>query len=346
MSKTTGRQKIREGGLVGKKVVQSASLGNAVFAIGRVSGLPRGSTPLRKISSSEMASRLESDRLPLMKRRWILAGACALVFFGVCLVHAADGELAQRDDVAYVNAADPQNPGRQELDLYLPKGVSSFPILVWFHGGGLTAGSKDDVKDIGLALARQGIGVAIPNYRLSPHVKYPVYIQDAAQAVAWVVQHAAELGVDPNRIFVGGHSAGAYLSAMLAMDPHYLKDAGISLDQIAGFIPVSGQMTTHFTVRGERGLPDTAIISDQAAPAYFTRKDTPPILFILGDKDWPARLEENYFFVAALRAAGNQNVSIETIPDRDHGSIVSRIPEPQDPVDNLIRTFIEKERAR
>lgn len=126
----------------------------------------------------------------------------------------------------------PYEKERCILDVYLPKDGKAFNSLVWFHGGGLTKGDKDgrqDPKDtvktsaIARSLAAAGIAVITPNYRFSPTVTFPAYIDDAAAAVAWTRSHIAEYGGDPSRVFVGGHSAGGYLALMLGMDARYLQ---------------------------------------------------------------------------------------------------------------------------
>ena len=134
-------------------------------------------------------------------------------------------------------------------------------MIVWFHGGGLTGGSKSSTGDVALArrFVEKGIAVAQVEYRFSPKVKYPTYLQDAAKAVSWIVAEAPTRGLNPKAIFVGGHSAGGYISAMLALDERLLKGAGVAPGAVAGFIPVSGQMMTHFTVRSERGQLGRAV---------------------------------------------------------------------------------------
>ena len=229
------------------------------------------------------------------------------------------------------------------LDVYAPNSQTGFATLVWFHGGGLTAGSKDgaDTKQIARSLARGGVAVVVPNYRLSPRVKFPAYIQDAAAAVAWTRAHIAEHGGDTGRLFIGGHSAGGYLTLMLGLDKHYLQDFGVAPTAVAGLIPVSGQTVTHFTVRAERGLGKHTITADAAAPVYFTRKDTPPMLVLYADHDMAARAEENAYLVALLQGAGNKRVTGKMVADRTHGSIANKIAGNKDPARHAILDFIK-----
>lgn len=266
--------------------------------------------------------------------------------FGLAFVfsaHSRGAEVEVRPNIAYkVGTLTDYENERCHLDLYLPAKREGFATLVWFHGGGLTAGAKDGTSNPAVArsLAEGGIAVAVANYRLSPKVTYPAYIEDAAAAFAWVHAHIAEHGGTAERVFIGGHSAGAYLTSMVGLDSRYLTAVGLKTDDIAGLIPVSGQMMTHFTVRVERGLPKERIIADEAAPMYYVAKQTPPILIIMGDRDWPARLEENLYFVAAMKVAGNNGVELRKFDQRDHGGIGGKMANLDDPARQALLDFI------
>jgi acetyl esterase/lipase len=260
-------------------------------------------------------------------------------------------------DVAYKqgHALTDYEKDRCKLDAYLPREGQGFAMLVWFHGGGLKNGDKDGRKVAGDAvktakiarsLAAAGIAVVAPNYRFSPKVTFPAYIEDAAAAVAWARKHIAGYGGDPSRIFIGGHSAGGYLALMLGMDAHYLGDVGVKLSDIAGLIPVSGQTMTHYTVREERGIGKFAVTADDAAPVHFARADTPPFLVLYADHDMAARAEENAFFVALMKGAGNKRVAGQMIKDRTHGSIAGKIANEGDPARVAILKFIQENSAK
>jgi len=227
---------------------------------------------------------------------------------------------------------------RCRLDVYLPDQGGDWPVLIWFHGGGLKAGDKrgtptDGVKPEKMAtsLAKAGIVVVCPNYRFSPKVSFPAYLEDAAAAVAWAKANLGDHGADVKRLFIGGHSAGGWISFMLGLDPRYLEKAGVGLGEIAGLIPVSGQTVTHSTVRGERGLGRFAIVADEAAPLRHIRKKTPPLLVIYADGDLAGRADENELFVEMMKSAGNPGVKSLRVADRDHGSIASEIETEGDP---------------
>ena len=232
---------------------------------------------------------------------------------------------------------------RCKLDLYLPGGKKGFPSLVWFHGGGLEAGVKNGKETVALArsLAAAGVAVASVNYRLSPKATYPAYVEDAAAAFAWVRANVGAHGGDPARLFIGGHSAGGYLTLMVGLDARYLRAHGLELTATAGLVPVSGQTMTHYTVRKERGIGQFTITADEAAPVFHVRKETPPMLVIYADKDMAGRAEENEYLVAIMKGAGNQRVHGLLARDRTHGSVGHRIAEASDPARLAILEFIE-----
>jgi acetyl esterase/lipase len=233
---------------------------------------------------------------------------------------------------------------RSKLDIYLPDDAADFPTIVWFHGGGLTAGDKAEGTQAAIAgsLAGRGIAVVSVNYRLSPRAVFPAYVVDAAAAVAWVLDHIGDYGGDDGSVFVSGHSAGGYLAAMVGLDEKYLAAHGHGPGDLAGLIPISGQMVTHATVRTERGLPESQPIIDAAAPAFHVTAEAPPFLAIAGSEDLPARPEENRYVVAALKAVEHPDASYLEFEGRNHGTIVTEIPNADDPVASAIVEFVER----
>lgn len=207
------------------------------------------------------------------------------------------------------------------LDLALPTDRKGFATVVWFHGGGLTGGKRGFPP---LLLGR-GLGVAAVGYRLSPKAQCPEFIDDAAAAVAWVLRNIERHGGDPKRVFVAGHSAGGYLTAMVGMDPKWLAPHGFSPKDLAGLIPVSAQVSTHFLVkklRGDTG-PQYRPLIDAYAPLYYCAADLPPICLIVGDRaiEWKARVEENALLAASLRSVGHPNVEFYEMGGLNHGMV-------------------------
>ena len=205
---------------------------------------------------------------------------------------------------------------RCRLDVYYPKDTSGFKTVVWFHGGGLTGGSKY-IPD---ALKEQGIAVVAVNYRLSPRVKAPVYIEDAAAAVAWVFDHIASYGVDVSNVYVAGHSAGAYLTLMVGLDKTWLACHGVNADRIAGLFPLSPQVVTHFTIRAERGIDALCPVVDRYAPLFHVRGDASPVYLMLGDRELEmmGRYEENLYLWRMLTLSGHKRCFIYQFEGYDH----------------------------
>jgi acetyl esterase/lipase len=177
----------------------------------------------------------------MTRRAGLLAGAAALLSgcSGAGVLNAVAGNGHQgRQGLAY--GADP----RQTLDVYQPApgpvaGVR--PLVVFFYGGSWSQGERADYRFVGEALASAGAIVAIPDYRLSPGVRYPEFVRDSAAAVKWAFDHAAELGGSTDNVVVMGHSAGGYNAAMVALDRRWLDGAGLARERkLAGFIGLAG----------------------------------------------------------------------------------------------------------
>lgn len=208
---------------------------------------------------------------------------------------------------------------RCRLDICFPAGSKDFATVVWFHGGGLTGGSKS----VPAALMNRGIAVAAAGYRLSPQVKAPEYIEDAAAAVAWTLRNVEKYGGSPRRVFVSGHSAGGYLTSMVGLDKRWLQAHSLDANDLAGLAPLSGQCITHFTIRAERGLPSTRAVIDDLAPLYHVRKDAPPLLLVTGDRDREllGRYEENAYLRRMLKEVGHKDVELYELQGYDHGGM-------------------------
>ncbi len=271
----------------------------------------------------------------------VSATLCCLV---ACTMAIAADESIQETDIAYYGDAPPDSYARSRcrLDVLAPTDQPNFATIVWFHGGGLRVGNRHTGGNVAKRFNAEGIGIVLVDYRLSPKATCPAYIEDAAAAVAWTVKNIQRFGGEPNKVFVAGHSAGGYLTAMVGLAPSYLAKHGIATSQLAGLIPISGQMITHSTIRDERGISERRPIIDAFAPAYYAAKKTPHCLCIVGDQDLPARLEENTYATAAFKAFGNTKFTCHVFHRRDHATIVSRILQRDDEVAAAMAAFIQK----
>ncbi len=238
----------------------------------------------------------------------------------------AGGLSAQtiHSNLSYRESDDPYAVERCKLDIWLPDGVTDFPTVVWFHGGGLRNGNKHFPP----GLLNRKVAVVSVNYRLNPKVQSPGYVEDAAAAVAWVLKHIEQYGGNSNLVFLSGHSAGGYLASMVGLDKSYLAAFGIDADCLAGLIPLSGHTITHLTVRAERGISRTQPIVDEMAPLFHVRPDAPPLLLITGDREMEmlGRYEENAYMMRMMRVAGHPDTRIMELDGYGHGIIEPACP--------------------
>ena len=223
----------------------------------------------------------------------------------------------------YPDSISSKNPYIKEqclLDIYKPIGKSNAPVIVWFHGGGLTGGTKEIPKD----LLDYGYLIVSIEYRLSPKVKAPGYIEDAAAGTAWVFNNIASYEGNVKQIFLSGHSAGGYLDLMIGLENKWLAKYNINTNAIAGLIPLSPQVITHYTIRDENNVSKYQPLIDTYAPVYHIKKDTPPLVLITGDreKELLGRYEENAYFFRMMKLIENPRVKIFELEGFDHGEMV------------------------
>lgn len=176
---------------------------------------------------------------------------------------------------------------RHRLDVYTPKNASpSTPVVVFFFGGNWKTGNRADYAFVGRALASRDMVAVIPDYRLYPEVRYPDFLDDAARAVAWTVREIARYGGDPTRLFVMGHSAGAYNAAMLALDGKYLGRQGLKPAALRGWIGLAGPYDfipiENPGTRPVFHFPDTP---PDSQPINHASAASPPALLIAASSD-------------------------------------------------------------
>jgi acetyl esterase/lipase len=187
------------------------------------------------------------------------------------------------------NAAKDADPVRHKLDLYLPKGAKDFPMMMFVHGGAWKSGNKELYAPLGENFAKQGIGTAIINYRLSGSsstVKHPDHIRDVAKAFAWVKDNCGKYGGSKDKLFVSGHSAGGHLVALLSTDEEYLKAEKCKASDIRGVVAVSGVYTIVPLVLGNIFGKDPEVCKAASPISHVTGKH-PPFLIAYGNKDFP-----------------------------------------------------------
>lgn len=219
--------------------------------------------------------------------------------------------------------------------------ADNYPVFVYFHGGGLEGGGRGEGDPFVERMTAEGFGVVTAEYRVSPQVKNPTYNDDAAAAIAWTIEHIAEYGGDPSKVFVTGHSAGGYLAAITCLDDRHLAKFGHHITEITGSIPTSGQMLTHFTIRKDKGIDLAQPTIDEDAPLFYAHNVTMPMLCVAGGDDMAARVEENALMVAVRKANGH-DAQLHVEPGRDHGTIKDHYAKADDPVAAAILRFVRR----
>lgn len=196
--------------------------------------------------------------------------------------------------------------GNEKLDLYLPEN-KDFDLFVYYHGGGLERGDKASRPHIFEHFVSCGVAVASVEYRKFPDAQYPDFIEDAAQSVAWLKENISAYG-NCKRMFVGGSSAGGYLSMMLCFDGRWLGKYGIDPIDIDGFVHDAGQPTKHYKILRAQGIDSRRVIVDETAPLYYVgmAEKYPPMLFIVSDNDMENRLEQTQLMISTLRHFGHE----------------------------------------
>ena len=183
--------------------------------------------------------------MPVFKKilLWLALPLATLSLLLACAPTATLNVMASREGRAPDTAVSYGPLARHKLDIYRPAAAApaqGWPVVVFFYGGSWNRGERADYKFVGTALASRGVLTLVADYRLYPEVRYPEFLNDCALAAAHGLAQAARLGGDPKRVFVMGHSAGAYNAAMLALDPRWLGRAGHSPTELAGWIGLAG----------------------------------------------------------------------------------------------------------
>lgn len=235
-----------------------------------------------------------------------------------------------------LNALGPRDPGarraardiaygddpRQRLDVYAPTGSGPWPALVFFYGGSWETGARDQYGWAAQALASRGFVVAVPDYRVTPQVAFPAFIEDAAAATARAAQVMGDYGGDASRLGVLGHSAGAHLAMMIALDRRYMaavEQPGLirAAAGLAGpydFLP--------FDVAAARNAFGRAPDPTLTQPVTFVRADAPPIWLGHGTADTVVHDEDTLILDERMRAAGGRSEA-KLYPGLNHADLIA-----------------------
>jgi acetyl esterase/lipase len=268
-----------------------------------------------------------------MKRRLFIAAvaSAAVLPFAASAPSLDFGKIAPRDpavrlarDVAYGEGP------RRRLDVYAPKDARpGLPVVVFFYGGGWRGGRRQDYVWAGDALASRGFLAIVPDYRLAPATLYPGFVEDAAAVVRWIQDNAARYGGDPNRIFLMGHSAGAYLAAQVVLDDDFLKAAGADLKRIRGVVGLAGPYDFYPYPDEDARVSFSGATDPRATQpiTYAARPNRPPFLLLQGAEDTDVGPKAPLTLHRALQAAGNRS-TLKIYPGLTHPGIVLALSMP------------------
>ena len=277
----------------------------------------------------------------------VLAALIAAMLVAACSPVTVLNALAESNASVSVTGIAYGTDPRQKLDIYVPaKQQGPFPVVLFFFGGSWNSGDRADYRFVGEALASRGILAVIADYRLYPQVRYPEFLDDSAHAAAWVLANAPAHGGDPRRIYVMGHSAGAYNAAMLALDPRWMAKAGASTSAFAGFIGVAGPYDflpiSNPDVKPVFFFPDSP---PDSQPILYAGPDSPRSFLAAPESDHLVNPERNTHQLADKLAAAGIAVTYKRYPRVSHITLIGTMGRPLrwlapvlDDVDAFIRS--------
>ncbi len=243
---------------------------------------------------------------------------------------AVPPEIEVRKGITYTEGSE-EDASKHKLDVYIPKGKNNSPVFFFIHGGAWKSGDRSLYPPLGSRYSRAGFITVVPSYRLAPKHPHPAQIEDVAAAFAWTARHVAELGGDTNRIYVGGHSAGGHLAALLALDEHYLAAHQVSSKMIHGVLALSGV----YTMRAAEGLESVFGTDPRerkaASPLSHVKAGAPPFLVSYCEWDYLTLPAQAKLFYRALKEA-KVNAELAYIPGENHLSEMIHVTREADPL--------------
>ncbi|MFC3711695.1 alpha/beta hydrolase [Sphingoaurantiacus capsulatus] len=218
---------------------------------------------------------------------------------------------------------------RQRLDIYAPvKSDTPLPVIVFFYGGSWASGSRGGYGFAAKAFAARGFTVVVPDYRLVPQVHFPGFVEDGAAAVAWTMANIGRYGGDPAKVSLVGHSAGAYIAMMLALDPQWLHAAGSDPARLRAVAGLAGPYDfVPFDVAATRNAFGKAADPATTQPISFARGDAPPLFLATGTEDTMVLPRNSRKLAKAVEAAGGKAI-LREYPELGHVGIVVTLSKP------------------
>lgn len=246
------------------------------------------------------------------------------------LLSYADAAVGGGRGAERVATAVPFGSHGQTLDVWAPAGPTAGkrPVLIWWYGGGWVKGDRAAYAFVGRAFARAGYVVVIPDYRKVPAVRFPAFLIDGAEAVAWTRDSIERFGGDPGRIALAGHSAGAYTAVMLALDTGWLRRAGVDPGIVRAAVGLSGPYD-FYPFDKKRSID---AMSDwprpfETQPIRFARGDAPPLLLVTSTGDTVVRPRNAINLAARLETLGAP-VELRNYRELTHEEVVMALSVP------------------
>jgi len=219
---------------------------------------------------------------------------------------------------------------RQKLDIYVPESKSDkpYPVLVFFHGGAWRDGEREGYGFLGRAFAARGIVTVVADYRKAPKDLFPAFVEDTASAIAWVNTNIAKHKGDPDRLYIMGHSAGAHLVTMVALDPQWLAARGLETPIIKGVVGLAGGYDfLPFTTDSSKVALGQWPRPEETQPITYARADAPPLLLLTGDADTVVKPRNSTSLNARMNELGGRS-ELKIYQGVDHADIIMAISRP------------------
>lgn len=258
-----------------------------------------------------------------MAARRPMFAALGALLAGACSPASVLNAMAPRDGVREASGLAYGAGDRHGIDVYAPDGAEQAPVVVFLYGGSWVGGDRGMYRFLGASLAAAGVVCMVPDYRVWPEVGFPGFVQDAAQAVAWARRNAAAHGGAADRLVLIGHSAGAHIATLLALDDDYLAAEGLRpATAVRGVVGLAGPYdflplrspTLQAIFGPESGWAETQPVNHVAPGA-------PPMLLATGDADSMVLPRNTESLAARLRAVDNP-VRTVTYPGLGHREII------------------------
>ncbi len=282
-------------------------------------------------------------------RRYLWLLGCIVLGLS-SIVHGEDRvTITESLDIPYLSEDEIESQDLQSLDIYMPEDAVDVPVLFFVHGGAWVSGDKSNLRNIGRTFAQRGIGVVLPNYRLSQAVTHPAHTEDVASAFAWTVNNIADYGGNLDQLFAGGHSAGGHMVSLLVFDDTYLAPHNLDRTAMLGMIAFSGvyKIDDWILNWAKNAFSHEPQDWDDVSPLALVNNDdetTPPFLLLYADDDYAELIVESELMHENLQSA-NIESDLYMIEARDHFSLPAFIGSQDDSATQIILGWIRGQLA-